>query len=1069
MKKLIQFFINQSKVVNLIVVFLTVAGGLVFWKGQKEGFPNVSLDKVWIVTSYFGSSPREAETLITDKIEDAVEDVDGLKQVTSRSTEGMSTVIVDIDADYSDSKTEVINDLRSAVDSVNDLPDDAQDPQLIDIKMEMIPVISVAVAGKADKAKLREAAKLIENDLKQIEGVGKLEIDGYQDQEIWIEVDPDKLKEMDIDISEVIGAVKLRNINLPGGKIYLKNKEYLIRTLGQYKTLAEVKNTIVRANMSGNTVRVKDIAKVSWQYEELEQIIMVGGRAVINLSVSKKKSGDIIKVADAVKARLSEYKKKDILPEGVRAFYADDLSYFVKRRLKVLTQNIFIGLILIFFCLIFFLDWRTTLWTVLGIPIAFCTAMLVANLMGLTLNLMSMFGFIIVIGMIVDDAIIVAENVFRHKEMGKGALQATIDGTVEVMKPVTATVATTIAAFMPLIALYGMMGRFLAIIPKVVSVAMVASFVECLFVLPGHLLHSRSRQNEKPGKDGNFAPKQNQPLATMQSRWFLRLQNLYSRILHKMLINSGKSFLAVGVIAFFIIIAAFKFLPFEFFPTSIDEINIEVETRPSNSLNQTKETIQTVENKLKNELKQDVREYLATVGFYDPGNGPRFRNHYGSIRLILNADRERGIKAIIKTVSGTMQSFQNSNLVSDYTVKQARGGPPQEKPISVEVYGNDIWQLKEVAAEIVDIVDSVSNTTAIASSFEPGKDELVIKVKDKKAAMAKVNVNATAVAVRNAFEGGKAAVANSMQGQEEDVTIMVKYNENKSRTFADLKKVKIKNAMMQNVPIGNYVEFATNKSTAIIHHKNAERVMYITGELQNPMHRQYTSDYISSLITPKLKALEKEYKNIRIEPFAGSSDQDKIMKSGIIAGMVALALILIILTALFHSFLQPFTVMSAIPFGALGALSGILLHYAASFIFPISNSMYSFGFMSIMGIIALAGVVVNDSLVLISFVNHNRALGMDKMEALLNAGRTRLRPVILTTLTTLVGLIPMAYGIMGDEPFLQPMAIALIWGLVFATSITLLILPCLYYMIDGLAFWFYNKCGWTYKLPTSLE
>ena len=1057
MNNFIKFFINQSKVINLLVLAITAGGLVVFIGGQKEGFPNISLDSVIIQTIYPGASPKEIEKLITDKLEEAIDSVEGSERIISRSTEGLSSIAFEVDPDYSKDINKVVNDIKRNVDSVNDLPEDAEDPVVTELNSDIFPVISVVISGEVDIKKLQNLSDVIEDDLKGIRGVSKIEKNGYREKEIWVEVNPAVIKSKDIDLNDVMTAVRLRNINMPGGKFDLKDKEYLIRSLGQYQNLEQIKNTVVRANDSGSTVYVKDIANVEWKHEKVDALTRVKGNNCIYIRVFKKKSGDIIKVADQVKLIIDEYNNDKSLDEEINLFYSDDFSYFVKNRLGVLSSNAFFGGFLVFLVLIVFFDWRTTFWTTLGIPIAFCAAMLTANALGMTLNLMSMFGFIIVIGMVVDDAIIVGENIYRHREEGKPMIKAAVDGASEVMLPVTATVATTVAAFLPMLLISGIMGKFLAFIPKVVAITMVASFVESLFVLPGHLAHIKKRTNEQKNQKTAKPP---------VKRRFDTFQQVFGKLVAYILDRPKRAlfiFIIYSALAFTFFIL---YCPKIFFPGNVSEFWVRVETPIHNNLEKTSKAIDDLERKLRETMGEHTREFISTVGYWDSQNGYRYRTYIGSVRIILNPERSIIDDELFKIIQ---ENSQNINGILKATVVKQQGGPPRDKPINIKIFGQSLDDLYSASKDVFTMVNGLSNTTSIDSSYEEGKDEYVLKINEEKAAFLKVNANGTALAVKNAFDGGVATVANTMAEEKEDVDIIVKYNEIKSKTQRDLFNVEVKNAQGQLIPVAHFAKFKEQKSIGLIAHEDGERYVSITGEIKNSTDRKHTPTWLNAQIEEKIPAIQEKHPNTRMVISGESEENAELTKSASIAGSLVVVLVVVILTSLFKSFVQPIIVMCAIPFGLVGVINGLILHYFASFIIPMNISMFAFSFMTVMGIVALVGVVVNDSLVLVSFVNKNRRMGLNKKEALIEASKYRLRPIILTTLTTLVGLIPFSYGIMGKEPFLQPMGIALIWGLVFATMVTLIILPVIYLLIDNLMETVYGWFGEKYDLPSSIE
>ncbi len=1058
MKKLVKFFIGQSKVVNLIVFAVIVVGTLIFWKGQKEGFPLIKFDVIWISTSYFGASAEEVEKLVTDKIEDAVEEVDGAKRITSRSIEGLSTVIYQVDSDYSHEVDKILDDIKNAVDGIQDLPEDAKDPMVREIDSDIFPVISVFLSGKIDETQLRKLALKVEDDLKKIEGVGKVEKEGYRKKQVWIEANPEKLKYFNINLMDIIGAIRLRNINLPGGKISISRKEYLIRTVGEYKNLNQIKNTVIRANDEGKSVRVKDVATVSWNFEKTDISYRVNGTTGLNLNVMKKKSGDTIRVADAVKALIERYKKEKLLPKEAEMFFSNDLSWFVKRRLSILSNNAFIGLIMVFLTLIIFFDWKTTFWTTLGIPVACCGAMLTITMMGMTLNMMTMFGFIIVVGMIVDDAIIVSENIYRHREMGASPLNAAINGTAEVLKPVLATVVTTIAAFMPLVGLPGIMGKFLKFIPIIISITMLASLIECIFVLPGHIAHIRDKRGKKkdaPVKSKNAGGKlQSRKIMPETRTWFKKLQKKYVIMLTKLLKKPLRNMIGIIILAFILLIITSQLVPFEMVSGKIDQFDVQIECDIDYSIEQTKKVADRSEKVLRKAIGDQTREFISTVGIWNTSHGPKMRVHYIGITLILDPDRKMSDKEIREAIGKELDKIKG---IETYDAKAVKGGPPQSSPVKIHIFGNRLNKMEKIAEEVRMLIASISNTTSLSISLEQGKDEFILDIDEAKAAMLGVNINSAALSVRHAFEGGQATTANSMTGLNEDVNILVKFNEKRAKTLSNLKTVQIKNNRGRYISLNKFASFKKKRSVAMIEREDSKRVIAVSAELKDMKNKRFNSDKINKMLENKIGAIRKKYPDNKIEFTGEKEEQEEMKKGGIKAGIIALVLIFIILTALFKSISQPLFVMAVIPFSMVGVMVGLLINFTPMGILPM------------MGMIALMGVVVNDSLVLVSFVNRLRLQGMDKLSALIEAGKTRLRPIILTTVTTVVGLIPMSYGIMGSSSFLQPMGIALIWGLLFATTITLFILPCMYYLGDGLIARIYRFFNREYVLPGSLE
>ncbi len=487
---------------------------------------------------------------------------------------------------------------------------------------------------------------------------------------------------------------------------------------------------------------------------------------------------------------------------------------------------------------------------------------------------------------------------------------------------------------------------------------------------------------------------------------------------------------------------------------ALDQITIQIECNIDYSIEQTADVVDRAERALRKTIGEDTKEFICTVGYWDTGRGPKFRTHYVGIQIILNPDRKMSDAELREAINKELDKIKGIHL---YDLRAVHGGPSSGGPIQVKIFGDDFDKLDMVAQEIRLMIASISNTASINVSLEEGKDELVLDVDEAKAAMFGVNVSSAAMAVRYAFEGGQASVANSMTGQDEDIEILVKNNEKMAKTLENLRNIHIRNMRGRYIPLNQFASFKRKRSIAIIEHEDSERYVAVSSELKDEKNRKYTAQAINKIIGKKLEPFHEKYSDYKIKIAGEQEEMIEFMYSAIRAGVIALILIAIILTSLFKSYTQPVFVMMVIPFSIVGVFVGLFIN---------GNSV---GVLPIMGMVALMGIVVNDSLVLVSFVNRLRLEGKDKFTALVEAGKTRLRPIILTTITTIFGLIPMSYGIMGAESFLQPMGVALIWGLFFATTVTLFILPCMYYIGDSIIERVYLLFGKEYKLPGSLE
>ncbi|MFW6365539.1 MAG: efflux RND transporter permease subunit, partial [Spirochaetota bacterium] len=491
MKKFIEYFIDNSLIVNLISVALIIAGLMFVLTANREAFPKVDFGWVLIETAYPGATASDVEKLISIPIEDELREVTGgVKNVSSSSVESYSVVAVELDADVVN-KQKLIQDIKDAVDKVPDLPDDAEEPEITELNTREYPVIRISLITKEgmdtyqEEIEMRRYVKMLEDRLINVGGAAQIEEIGYREKEMHVEVDLEKLDRFHVALNDITDALSNKNINFPGGIAKENNEDVMIRTIGEFETAEEIERTVIRANDIGEIVTVGDVANVKPTFEEQDVINKVNGQKSITLTVMIKENYDIITLVDDVKKIVNDYKKD--LPEKYSVVLSDDVSYYVKRRLDVLKGNGLVGLILVVLSLFIALGWRIALVSAIGLPIAFAGTFWMMGAQGVSINLISMFGLIMVLGMLVDDAIIVAENIYRHLEHGEELKSAVINGTTEVIIPVAGTIMTTIAAFAPMLFMGGIMGKFMWSLPAVVSIALTMSWLESMLILPSHI------------------------------------------------------------------------------------------------------------------------------------------------------------------------------------------------------------------------------------------------------------------------------------------------------------------------------------------------------------------------------------------------------------------------------------------------------------------------------------------------------------------------------------------------------------------------------------------------------
>ncbi|MDP8253511.1 MAG: efflux RND transporter permease subunit [Candidatus Kaelpia aquatica] len=1023
--KISEFSVKHSLLINLISVFILIAGfyTLFISKIKKEAFPEVSFDTVIITTAYPGAAPNEVEKLVTTPIEKELKGVDGIEEFSSSSTDNLSSILVEISSDAKD-KDKVIDDIQKAVDRVRGLPNEVkEDPRVTEITSGEIPVIKIALSGDMSEWDLQKDAENLEDILEDIEGVSSISKSGWRNKEIWVEVDPDKIKEYQISLEEIMAALGKRNISIPAGKIR-SHEEFSIRTTGEFYTVDEIENVVIRANDTGNWLYVKNVAKVKFSFEEEDSINKSFGTRSIALTVIKKSSGDAIRIVTAVKKAVKEYSV--YANPKLHTSYIDDMSFYVKRRLGVLRQNGIIGIFLVLVVLLFFLDLKIALITAMGIPIAFSMTLAIMGFAGISVNMITMFGLIIVLGMLVDDGIIIAENCSRYIEEGHPPQKAAILGTEEVIKPVTTTIITTVAAFMPLMFMEGIIGKFIREIPIVVTIALAASLFEALVILPSHIADFVKL---KVGEQ--FKSKKERP-------WFKALINFYTKTINKAL---NKRYLILAIISIILILTfvVAKFMPFILFGSQgIDQFYIKTEAPISTNLYKTERLINKVEKIVSELPPNELDAYTTEIGSsgsshhaFDPSG--KTGSHIAQITIYLSpaADRKRGVDDIINSLRSLLKEVEGFDKI--YFEKEAEG-PPTGKAIAIQIRGDGFEILNEISQKAYSILEDIPGVTDITSDYEIGQSEIRVVVDEEAAASTYLSIDEIASNIRTTFRGGIATSIKSTKAEEEiDVLVMFPQNYRNSRTTFN--KILIPNKFNNLIPLNKVARIEDKTAVSTIRHLDGRRVITVRADVDN---KNITSIQANQLLAQKMKDIPNQYPGYTVK-FGGEQRENvKSIQGFIRAFIISFFCIFIILAANFNSLIQPFIVMTAIPFGLIGVIWAFLLHGL-----PLS-------FFMLMGVVGLSGIVVNDSIVLVEFINNLRQKGMDRRKSIIEAGRLRLRPVLLTTITTSLGLTPTAYGIWGGDPFLKPMALTIVWGLICATVLTLIVIPCIYAAIDDI-------------------
>lgn len=1011
---LARFSVNNPVMINLIAATVFAAGIVFYFDMPREIFPEFSLDALTILTEYTGASSEEVEKLLTIKIEDEVSDLDGVDSIISESAEGLSIITVKLKSGADLNRA--INDAKAAIDNIRDeLPREIETPLVKELKSQF-PVITVSVYGEINELALKEIAKKVRDDLVDIPGVGTVGSAGMRDREIWVEIEPETLIKYNLTIAEVKRAIEGRNLNLPGGVLKGEHGELLVRTVGEVNLARELEDIVVRSKDGIGYLYLGQVARVMDTFEEPKTIGRFNGRKAINLVVTKEKKGDAIKVAKKVKSFVEEYKKR--LPSGVSIDVFNDFSVFVKERLNILKTNGIIGLALVMLTLWPLIHWRLALMVSLGIPFALIGAIILMHLYGITLNMISLFSLILVIGILVDDAIIVSENVYRHIEEGKSLKEAAVVGTAEVTKPVVAMILTNIAAFLPMLLMTGTTGKFMGVIPVVVTFAFAASLFEALFILPSHL--------------ADFGPKMTSKASNKaEPGLFDRVVRVYKRIVGAALNWRYVTLtMALALASIFVALIFFR-LPFVMFEEfEMSQFFINVETPVSSKIEETSRIVQGLDRVVMALPKSEVRSLSTNIGltFLDINRLERGANLAQLIVELTDADvRKRSSEEIIEELRRKTKSLPGISKIQFVRPHAGPGGPA----IEIGIVGDELNVLQKIAEKIKSYLGNFPAAQDVRDDFRRGKKEIKVLAKEEARSFG-LDVSSIAWQVRNSFSG---AESSKIQKSDEEIPIIVKFPEKNRASIYDLERMKLA------VPGGAKVEFAyvadavEGEGYSKIIRQDKKRSITVLADVDQ---RRGNALAIMNSVAENFSDVKKRYPGYKLEFKGERKEVEESFQSLLKISGIALLLIYFILGSLFKSYAQPLIIMISIPFSAIGIVVG---HIAMG---------RNLSLLSLLGLVALAGIVVNDSLVLIDFINRLRLRGAERIEAVLEACRTRFRPIILTTITTIAGLSSLAFFPRGQAKFLSPMAISLVWGLGFATVLTLIVVPCFYLVLDDL-------------------
>ncbi len=1013
-----KFSVKNPVLVNLLMIGLFLFGFISLMRMPTELNPEIDFNWVFITVPYPGAAPGEVENLIVDPIETEIQDINKISEIQSNAVEGLGFVLVKFE-DMSESEfRERYSDLKTEIDKVQ-FPEEAEDPLMESFDSgDFMPVITINMSFTIPEDNAQQIADELEEDLLDITGVAKVQVSGLAEREIWIEVDPVKMNSLGVKFDEIVIALKVRNLNVPGGNISFGKTEYLIRSLGEYNSIDEIRNTIVRSSMNGEFIKIKDVAKVNDRREEMPILSRMNGENSITFSMSKKSDANSIDVIDSIKELVKEYQGQ--VPDGVEFSWTNDNSIYILRVVNVLRNNAITGMILIIFVLYFFLGRANALLASLGIPISFFITFIFMQSTGQSLNGNTLFALVMVLGIIVDDAIIVIENCHRYRLKGLNSFEAAVRGTSEVVTPILASIGTNIAAFLPLMLLPGIMGKFMRLVPFVFSLALIASIFEAFFLLPSHYADWTTKSTVY--KKG-------------EKKFFTKMRRIYSRMLFKAL---RRRYLVIGTL-FFILIMSIAMIPLigieMFGEEDFDQFKILVRCPEGTSLEETDRIMKKFETEAQKLPQSEIQDIIVNVGLLQGNNEWSTRKSVAQMLFQLHPQEERNISTdeLMEKMRERVKYISGPTSVE---FEKLAGGPPVGKPISVKVQGKYFDEIKKASLALQDSIKTMLGTQEVTDDFPPGKQEIRVIVDEEQSALYGFNTQYVAMNVRYAFDGIE---ATEYRDGDDEIDVIVKYNEQNRSSVDDVLNLRLTNMAGQTVALREMVKFDIKPGPDEIKRFDQKRTIMVVGEIND----EVTSlDQVNNNLKKIFPKMEEEFPGITFKIGGQFEEFMNVFQNITSLFILSLILIFLILGTQFNSYSQPLIILTTIPFALIGAILGLFI------------SGNPFSIMAMFGFVALAGIVVNDAIVLIDFLN-NRRSGKETTvyqywKSIISAGRLRLRPIILTSLTTISGLFPMAFGIGGISEMWSPLANVILFGLLVSTLLTLFAIPCFIAVLDDI-------------------
>lgn len=1023
--------VRNRVLVNVLFALAVIVGAVAYRAARVDVYPDVSFDQGQILVVWPGASPEEVESGVTRRIEDQILETKGVTRIVSNSERNRALIDVKFREDLSEAEFEsAFSDLRARVQRVNDLPEGSEEPVITKISVnELYPLIQVVVAERAghrvDRQVLREVASNVREALRKVPGVQRVSDIGIPDPEWLVELDPQRLATVGITAIEATAALQARLRNVAAGTAPLPQGEVALVAKGEVETIYELAELPVLTLPSGDAVLLRDIGRIRPGLKENDYRARFDGRDCMTLSIAKTADGDSVKIRQALGAALEEYENTAGLPDGVELTTTIDTTKILKGRIRVLVDNLLFGIALVFMVLWAFIGARNAALAIVGIPFSFLLGFAFLSIFGISINAITLFSLMLVSGMVVDDAIVVLENIYRRLEKGAPLRTAVVEGTREVFWPVVTSTLTTLAAFLPMLVMEGVTGEFMSIIPKTVMAVLAASLLECLIIMPAHYLHWGSRV-----KHSRRSSYMDRSLGAIEAIYIRALRPFLKRPWIMMAVVAALTGVSVKVA---------RDLPTDLFPSDFQAFFCNITLDPEYGIESTSEAVREVEEFLQQLVPHQVESYTTSVGVaFTEDNQVLLKPNVAQVLVYVaekpGVDSSEVIAAVRRRLDPLTRG-EGRHSFSRIVVDEFKDGPPTGKPVAVRVAGPDYGENLQVARRLEARLRTMPGVLNPGNNFEEGPAE--IQFLPDPAALGRFGIPFADLARTLFIANEGLEIAELLpQGVREPRKLRVKLSVEARRDFEQFGRLEVRAPGGASHPLHQIGRVGLHRGPASLYRYDGERVVLVTADLDPKLADARTVN----------ETLEREFRDIpRSHPsvalaFGGEFEETKKSFDSLYRAFgIAVVLIYTILAAQFRSYALPLVIMSVVPFSFVGVILGLGI------------LGFPFTIMAFIAIVGLSGVVVNDSLVLLDFTVRNRRGGMGPVEAAVKACRTRMRPVLLTTVTTVFGLLPMALGFTGKSKIWSPFAATITFGLSLAMFLTLFLVPSVFILMNNLS------------------